>query len=88
MSSDDGHILGSLNASLAQKMAEKYSPELETNIRSWLATELNNPQFADSSLELQPQLKDGIQLCTYVSICSFFIHDKTFSQNVNFFISC
>jgi hypothetical protein len=59
----DESVMGSLNASLAKKMAEKYDPTLELNIRSWLAEILEKPEFTDQANNLQELLKDGVLLC-------------------------
>ena len=60
------HVMGSLNASLAKRKAEKYSPELESEIRNWLALQLEDERFKDVNEPLHILLKDGVLLCTFV----------------------
>jgi hypothetical protein len=38
---EDNVLLGSLNATLARKKAEKYDHILDTELRSWIGTELD-----------------------------------------------
>lgn len=57
------HVMGSLNASLAKKKAEKYSPELEQETRNWLAEQLGNEEFKNPSNTVFSLLKDGVLLC-------------------------
>ena len=55
----EGEVMGSLNASLAKKLAEKYDPTLEENIRTWLSTTLSQPEITRPECNLQEYLKNG-----------------------------
>eukprot|EP00339_Tiarina_fusa_P001689 CAMPEP_0116999016 /NCGR_PEP_ID=MMETSP0472-20121206/1886_1 /TAXON_ID=693140 ORGANISM="Tiarina fusus, Strain LIS" /NCGR_SAMPLE_ID=MMETSP0472 /ASSEMBLY_ACC=CAM_ASM_000603 /LENGTH=550 /DNA_ID=CAMNT_0004698343 /DNA_START=38 /DNA_END=1686 /DNA_ORIENTATION=+ len=55
--------MGSLNASLAEKMAGKFDTNLERNLMQWISATLEDPELAGNSEPLQEILKDGTVLC-------------------------
>jgi hypothetical protein len=79
---DDERVVGSLNATLAAKMASKYDKNLELAIREWLASALGKEEMKDESKGLDVLLHDGTDLCKYVFYCriSLFLIDGCISR--------
>lgn len=57
--------MGSLNVSLAEKLAGKFDPQLEKKLLVWIADKLNDSELQKDA-PLQETLKDGTVLCRYV----------------------
>lgn len=55
--------MGSLNASLAAKLAGKFDPQLEKNLLAWIATTIEEPDLMNKNAPLQEILHDGTVLC-------------------------
>ena len=66
-------IMGSLNASLAVKMKQKFDPGLESELKNWLSEKLEQPDIKESSSPLQDLLKDGTILCRFIGFIFLFL---------------
>lgn len=69
-------VLGSLNQSLATKLANKYDPVAEIQMREWMADRFDSlseddaavkRDLLDQNIKMQPLLKNGEILCKYDS---------------------
>jgi len=63
---DEERIVGSLNATLAAKLATKYDSNIEASVREWMSSLLSSDVLADQSQSLGDILHDGSVLCEFV----------------------
>lgn len=61
---DDERVVGSLNATLAAKLANKYDSNLDLSIREWISGILQDNVIKDCSIPLSELLHDGTCLCS------------------------